>query len=115
MCFTDFSYCNGIFDVPKLKYAFYRISLHITILDTELILKQKDVWLFDQSNRQEYKMVYGKEHIIISSEGMACERTYKHVTECMAKHNGQISPCKNEWDAFKTCHAEGGHSDEHSF
>ena len=50
----------------------------------------------------------------ISSEGMACERTYKHVTECMAKHNGQISPCQNEWDAFKTCHAEGGHSDEHS-
>jgi hypothetical protein len=26
----------------------------------------------------------------------------------MKKHNGQISSCVKEWDAFQACHAEQG-------
>jgi len=39
-----------------------------------------------------------------SSEGMPCQEAYSAVTKCMAKHNGQISPCVKEWDVFKACH-----------
>jgi len=42
--------------------------------------------------------------ISTSGDGMRCERIYTSMTECMAKHDGQISPCVKEWDAFRQCH-----------
>jgi hypothetical protein len=39
-----------------------------------------------------------------AAQGMACEKVYLAVSECMDKHKGQISSCVKEWDAFKACH-----------
>eukprot|EP00550_Attheya_septentrionalis_P006734 CAMPEP_0198292900 /NCGR_PEP_ID=MMETSP1449-20131203/14615_1 /TAXON_ID=420275 /ORGANISM="Attheya septentrionalis, Strain CCMP2084" /LENGTH=74 /DNA_ID=CAMNT_0043992251 /DNA_START=181 /DNA_END=405 /DNA_ORIENTATION=+ len=40
----------------------------------------------------------------VASDGMDCASSYKAVTECMSKHNGQVAPCIREWTAFKKCH-----------
>jgi len=32
-----------------------------------------------------------------------CEVQYKAVSECMEKHRGNITNCKEQWATFKTC------------
>ena len=41
-----------------------------------------------------------------ASKGMPCEASYTNVTACMEQNAGQISACRDEWDAFKLCHEE---------
>ena len=40
----------------------------------------------------------------ISSHGQPCAELYARVAVCMEKNNGQIVPCKSEWEAFQKCH-----------
>mmetsp|Transcript_33107 Transcript_33107/g.55497 ORF Transcript_33107/g.55497 Transcript_33107/m.55497 type:complete len:89 (-) Transcript_33107:82-348(-) len=40
----------------------------------------------------------------VSSSGQPCADFYEEVTKCMKKHDGQISPCSREWEAFQQCH-----------
>jgi len=49
-----------------------------------------------------------------SGEGMPCELTYTFVTKCMNKFDGQISPCAEEWDAFRQCHKDEKKGDAQS-
>lgn len=40
----------------------------------------------------------------ISAQGGPCAPFYEFVESCMKINEGQISMCKEEWDAFKKCH-----------
>ncbi|DAZ93064.1 TPA: hypothetical protein N0F65_009738 [Lagenidium giganteum] len=35
-----------------------------------------------------------------------CESAYQLVDDCMKKHNGRVSACTKEWDAFRKCHEQ---------
>eukprot|EP01083_Nonionella_stella_P085979 238594_1 len=38
--------------------------------------------------------------------GQPCEESYGKVTVCMESNEGQITKCREEWDAFKQCHQD---------
>ena len=40
-----------------------------------------------------------------SAPGMPCAESYQEVSQCMTKHNGQVSACAQQWKIFKDCHA----------
>jgi len=42
--------------------------------------------------------------VLSNSTGNKCAGQYKEVQVCMEKHKGNISDCKEVWDAFKNCH-----------
>eukprot|EP00429_Kryptoperidinium_foliaceum_P045703 CAMPEP_0176103318 /NCGR_PEP_ID=MMETSP0120_2-20121206/51834_1 /TAXON_ID=160619 /ORGANISM="Kryptoperidinium foliaceum, Strain CCMP 1326" /LENGTH=79 /DNA_ID=CAMNT_0017437401 /DNA_START=61 /DNA_END=300 /DNA_ORIENTATION=+ len=40
----------------------------------------------------------------ITSDGGPCAPFYEFVDSCMNINNGQITKCKEEWEAFKKCY-----------
>eukprot|EP00537_Pseudo-nitzschia_pungens_P010825 CAMPEP_0172386534 /NCGR_PEP_ID=MMETSP1061-20121228/4041_1 /TAXON_ID=37318 /ORGANISM="Pseudo-nitzschia pungens, Strain cf. pungens" /LENGTH=92 /DNA_ID=CAMNT_0013115921 /DNA_START=216 /DNA_END=494 /DNA_ORIENTATION=- len=40
----------------------------------------------------------------VSQTGQPCASSYEAVTACMSRHEGQISSCAREWEAFRECH-----------
>ena len=35
-----------------------------------------------------------------------CTSSYVVMTTCMEKHGGNISSCREEWEAFRKCHQQ---------
>mmetsp|Transcript_6866 Transcript_6866/g.13942 ORF Transcript_6866/g.13942 Transcript_6866/m.13942 type:complete len:100 (-) Transcript_6866:1554-1853(-) len=42
----------------------------------------------------------------VSQKGQPCAGVYQTVSDCMTKHEGQISSCTDEWDSFRKCHQQ---------
>jgi hypothetical protein len=42
----------------------------------------------------------------VSQTGQPCANIYEKVTDCMSKHQGQISSCTEEWESFRRCHQQ---------
>jgi hypothetical protein len=42
--------------------------------------------------------------VSVAADGQACAELYQSVVSCMSAQKGQIAPCVEQWDAFRTCH-----------
>ncbi len=60
----------------------------------------------DKKNQKDLPQDTNDINQVSASRGQPCEVSYEKVTACMEMNEGQISKCREVWDAFRQCHEE---------